>query len=292
MPALDKAGRINLAPSSALKNENSDSESLLPLLRWAGSKKRQFVSFQAFFPSSYNKYVEPFAGSAAFFFCLRPKVARLNDLNRNVVDFYRNCRRSPSEFYDTFASIPRSERRYYTLRDEFNASPRSKNRSILFYYLNRNCFNGIHRTNRSGEFNVPFSSSRVSPYIGKKTFVESVGLLSRAKITNSDFEKFCTNNVERDDFVYLDPPYFKLGQRIFNEYNAFPFADEDFDRLKRTLKMIDKRGAKFLLTFASSELTMALAKSWKSTSLSVTRSVAGDPAKRGKQVELLIYNYD
>jgi hypothetical protein len=62
---------------TAKKVNDNEAESLLPLLRWAGSKKRQFSSFQKFFPTSYKKYVEPFAGSAAFFFCLRPKIARL-----------------------------------------------------------------------------------------------------------------------------------------------------------------------------------------------------------------------
>ncbi|WP_456797079.1 DNA adenine methylase [Bradyrhizobium sp. USDA 4473] len=88
---------------------------LLPLLRWAGSKKRQYEHLKRYFPKHFNAYIEPFAGSAAFFFRLRPSVAHLNDINENVVRFYQDCRKSPSEFYEQFAKIPRSRRRYYTL---------------------------------------------------------------------------------------------------------------------------------------------------------------------------------
>lgn len=266
--------------------------SLLPLLRWAGSKKRQYESLRKFFPPTFNAYVEPFAGSAAFFFRLRPTTARLNDINKSVVQFYRDCRTSPADFYAEFSAIPRSKRRYYELRNTFNSLPLSRQKSILFYYLNRNCFNGIHRTNRQGEFNVPFSSERVSPYLGKRKFYESAEALNAAKITNLDFEKFCDENVEAGDFVYLDPPYFKQGQRIFNEYNAFPFLDDDFTRLERTLSSLDRRGAAFLLTFAKNERTHALCKKWGSKFEQVTRSVASNPDKRAKQTEVLIFNYD
>jgi DNA adenine methylase len=264
----------------------------LPLLRWAGSKKRQYERLRRFFPAAFKAYVEPFAGSAAFFFRLRPKVARLNDINQNVVHFYRDCRISPREFYEEFEAIPRNKRSYYQLRDKFNATNRSPEKSVLFYYLNRNCFNGIHRTNKKGEFNVPFSDNRVSPYLGKASFCESAKLLNNARISNLDFERFCKESVEKGDFVYLDPPYFKPGQRIFNEYNAFPFLDPDFLRLERTLTFLDRKGAKFLLTFAKTDRIGALSERWRSKQQRVTRSIAGNPTKRVKQTEVLIYNYD
>jgi DNA adenine methylase len=116
--------------------------------------------------------------------------------------------------------------------------------------------------------------------------------LKNAKITNLDFEQFCDENVSTGDFVYLDPPYFKQGQRIFNEYNAFPFLDDDFTRLERTLKFLDRRGAAFLLTFANTDRSTALSRKWGSKFQKVTRTIAGNPEKRAKQTEVLIFNYD
>ena len=74
----------------------------LPLLRWAGSKKRQFRKLEPFFPKQFKSYVEPFAGSAAFFFGIGPTNAHLNDLNRDVTDFYKRVRKDPLGPVDTY----------------------------------------------------------------------------------------------------------------------------------------------------------------------------------------------
>lgn len=265
---------------------------MLPLLRWAGSKKRQFRKLEPFFPKHYRSYVEPFAGSAAFFFGLRPAKARLNDLNPDVTNFYKHVRKDPAAFFDRFSRIRRSASNYYRVRDQFNSEQNRECRAILFYYLNRNCFNGIYRTNKSGEFNVPFSDDRVSPYLSKAQFVASSEELQRTKITTLDFEDFCKDFVEADDFVYLDPPYYRAGHRVFNEYIATPFSPADFKRLIDTLKYIDRKGARFLLTFpATSEIAQA-GLGWRSTRRRVLRTVAGDPAMRRVQNEMLISNYE
>jgi DNA adenine methylase len=264
----------------------------LPLLRWAGSKKRQFGKLRVFFPDQYANYVEPFAGSAAFFFGLGPRSARLNDLNSDVIDFYRNVRKDPEGFFHEFSSLIRSEANYYVIREQFNTLRKGRERSVLFYFLNRNCFNGIFRTNKRGQFNVPFSDRRVSPYLDLEQFRSSAKLLSRAKVHNDDFEKFCRDQVEKGDFVYLDPPYYKEGQRVFNEYNRVPFSPSDFDRLTAVLNRFDRIGAKFLLSFPSTAAVVQLSKKWNSTRHRVLRTVAGDPAKRTKQTEMLVYNYE
>jgi DNA adenine methylase len=142
----------------------------LPLLRWAGSKKRQFRKLEPFFPKEFRSYIEPFAGSAAFFFGLQPVSARLNDLNRDVTDFYKRVREDPSDFFRNFSRLRRSRSNYYKIRDEFNVQKDRDRRAVLFYYLNRNCFNGIYRTNKSGEFNVPFGVITGSGLLNRRIF--------------------------------------------------------------------------------------------------------------------------
>jgi DNA adenine methylase len=287
MPTLPYAKRCE----SHIIAEANECQSL-PLLRWAGSKKRQFNRLQNYFPPKVKCYIEPFAGSAAFFFRLRPLRARLNDINKNVTDFYKLVRDEPAEFYRDFCQQPRNRKHYYFLREKFNQMRGGRDKSICFYYLNRNCFNGIYRTNKLGEFNVPFSDSRVSPYLEQLQFLESVRQVSRTEIHNLDFEEFCDEYAEKGDFVYLDPPYFREGHRIFNEYNAFPFACADFGRLSRTLDRLDQRGTNFLLSFARTGATDKLGRKWHCKAVQVMRTIASNPIKRRKQVELLIYNYD
>ncbi len=124
---------------------NNVNQKCLPLLRWAGSKKRQFGSISQFFPPSYKRYAEPFAGSAAFAFCLGTDKAILNDINVDLTSFYKDVTRDPTSFYKQFTDMPRGEACYYEVRSKFNSQRECSDRSVLFYYLNRNCFNGIHR---------------------------------------------------------------------------------------------------------------------------------------------------
>jgi DNA adenine methylase len=134
-----------------------------PLLRWAGSKKRQFHTLKEYFPARFETYAEPFAGSAAFLFRIGPPKAKINDINSDLYDFYRYAQRAPRELYSAFRKIPRTAKTYYRIREEFNSLTRGELRTQYFYFLNRNCFNGIYRVNREGAFNVPFSDDRVSP---------------------------------------------------------------------------------------------------------------------------------
>lgn len=262
----------------------------LPLLRWAGSKKRQFPSISKFFPRKFERYSEPFAGSAAFAFCLGARKAILNDINRDLTSFYEDVTHDPVGFYRKFTEIPRGESYYYEIRSKFNTRSECCDRSVLFYYLNRNCFNGIHRLNKRGEFNVPFSSSRVSSYLSEEQFLRSVEVVKNAKIHCLDFEDFCDRSLKDGDFVFIDPPYYST-ERMFNEYNIKGFDREDFGRLERLLVRLHKGGIRFLLSFPEVPESEELASHWSSSCVPVRRTIASDPAKRRISNELLIYNY-
>lgn len=263
-----------------------------PLLRWAGSKKRQFSYLKDFFPKSFAEYAEPFAGSAAFLFRLQPSAAKINDINPDLCNFYRHAQRRPKKFFEAFVSISRDRKTYYRVRADFNSLEPCFDKSVLFYFLNRNCFNGIYRLNKLGGFNVPFSDDRVSPYLSFEEFERSCNIVRRARIFALDFEEFCLDHISRQDFVFLDPPYYRSGTRIFNEYSTTTFGSRDLGRLSNVLKVLDRRGAKFLLSFPRTKEAIELANRWNGATTFVRRTIAGSSAARRKQSEMLIFNYD
>ena len=59
-----------------------------PIIKYRGGKSKEIANFIQFVPNDYVRYVEPFAGGAALFFYLEPRIAILNDINSKLVDFY------------------------------------------------------------------------------------------------------------------------------------------------------------------------------------------------------------
>ncbi len=59
-----------------------------PLIKWPGGKLREFSYIEDLIPS-FTRYVEPFFGGGAVFFQIRPHRAIINDLCKELMDFYR-----------------------------------------------------------------------------------------------------------------------------------------------------------------------------------------------------------
>jgi DNA adenine methylase len=265
---------------------------LSPILRWAGSKKRSLPHLLHLIPQSYGRYIEVFAGSACLFFALRPKRAIIADNNVDLVHFYKTVSRHPIEVYEKVISIPRRPSMYYNIRAADIISLDDTTRSAYFLFLNRNCFNGIFRTNVRGQFNVPFSSKRVQPYPLADEFCMSATALARSTLKCADFESVCRRDVREGDFVYLDPPYYVPKRRVFREYSSKPFSESDVVRLAKLLCEIDRRGAYFLLSYPDCGLIKSLAARWELTQIRVRRTIAGNMSSRGYAPEVLIRNFD
>lgn len=271
---------------------NSIAADLQPVLRWAGSKKRQLVKLLPFVPPSFNTYIEPFSGSACLYFALSPRRSLLNDLNARLMNFYKCARRFPEEVFDFANSLPRVESSYYEARRNLHAQTDPIKSAGYFFYLNRNCFNGIYRVNKRGDFNVPFAADRVPPYPARDAFARSMRKMRTTKLTSDDFEIICRKHAKPGDFVYLDPPYYHPSSRVFTEYTASDFTEVDFSRLRKLLVALNKRGVHFLLSYPDSALTRELKLEWASQSIEINRSVAASTAKRKRTTEVLLFNYE
>jgi DNA adenine methylase len=208
------------------------------------------------------------------------------------MDFYCTVTRHASRVFDEFLRIKRTPKTYYAVRDLYPRETSLIRRASYFLYLNRNCFNGIFRVNKAGTFNVPFSASRVPAYPTKEAFLESMEALRAAKLECADFVAVCHRQVRRGDFVYLDPPYYVPKQRVFSEYVPHEFAREDINRLTALLKLIDDRGAYFLLNYPNCNMMKTIARSWNHHCIQTRRTISSKLISRGNSTEILIYNFE
>lgn len=197
-------------------------------------------------------------------------------------------RRRPGEVRSLVERLPRDPASYYDVRARDPKKMRAIDRAARFFYLNRMAFNGVYRTNRKGEFNVPIGS-RVGAMPTEQSVVASARVLRCAQLIAGDFQG-ALEEVKRDDFVYLDPPYTRSPAGNYGVYGYGSFDGGDLNRLVEAVNDIDRRGASFLLSYRDApELSKQLGR-YRIDHVFVTAQVGGRRARRSTRNELLVSN--
>lgn len=267
----------------------SNANELAPLLRWAGSKRKLLPTLLRAVPASFARYLEPFAGSACLFFAIKPIHAVLGDTNQELIETYDTIRRHPTRIARALAKLPRNSATYYRIRSTTPASLGVIARTTRFLYLNRLCFNGVYRTNREGNFNVPMGTN-TGDMPSERNFGDCAALLARADLRCRDFEE-TLSDVRSGDFIYLDPPYSSTVRPGYGEYGYGAFGNSDLPRLKSTLRAIHTAGATFLLSYNYTHSLAHDFRHWNVYRLQVQRHVAGFSHFRRRVSEMLVSNH-
>lgn len=267
---------------------------LKPFLRWAGGKNRITKLLAAYTPKTYNRYWEPFLGSAAMFFYLRPEKAILSDNNSALVDCYNHVRDYPEKIYEKLKEHTKknSEEHYYSVRVLYNKSKPSISQSARFIYLNKTNFNGIFRVNTKGEYNVPYGYKKTLALPSYEDFLELSDLLKKADIRHQPFESIEKNNLIREkDFVYFDPPYPPLtATAYFTHYTTERFLWADQERVAELAKKLAAKKCYVMISNSDTTKIRKLYQGWYSFKLPVLRWVAAN-GSRIKVNEIIITNY-
>jgi DNA adenine methylase len=221
---------------------------LKPPLKWAGGK-RWLVPHLAPVWSRYSdrRYVEPFCGGLAVVLGLQPARALLNDVNPHLINFYRHLQNGMQPRIE----MRNDEQLFYRHRERFNeliqnGGAKSREAAELFYYLNRTCFNGLCRFNKSGQFNVPFGTYSTINYA--TDFGEYAGVFDGWEFANMDVEELA---IEETDFIYADPPY----DAEFTTYSPGGFSWED---QKRTAELLAKHSGPVVISNQATPRIVAL----------------------------------
>jgi DNA adenine methylase len=259
-------------------------------LRWAGSKKQLLPILERYWTGGFSRYIEPFAGSSCLFFHLEPTSAILGDINGELIGALRAVRLDAPRVIECLRRLPRNEGCYYRIRRVNPAQLCPFEAAARFLYLNSLCFNGLYRTNTAGGFNVPYCPP------GHKTvpahlLIEASERLRRAALVHGDFED-TVSVATGGDFVYLDPPYAVSRRRVFSEYGPTLFGARDLARLRKALRTLDRRGVKFVVSYADCSEARAAFKAWTLQRVRTRRNIAGFTGDRRGSYELLATNLE
>ena len=266
-----------------------------PFVKWAGGKRQLLSQMEKFIPKKFNKYIEPFVGGGALFFYLLPKRAILLDNNSELINCYKVIKSNVNEliqylkrhiynkeYYYKIRALDRNVEKYSTLSNIEKAA-----RTI---FLNKTGYNGLYRVNQKGFFNVPFGRYKNPKICDKKNLIAVRHILQSINIIHDSFEN-CLDYAEKDDFIYLDPPYYPLSSTsLFTSYTKNSFGKDSQIKLFEIFKELDKKGCKILLSNSYSEFILNLYKEFRIEILQAKRAINSKSNKRGEIKEVLIIN--
>ncbi len=287
-------------------------------LKWAGGKAGLAEQIIPLFPTTIKKYIEPFCGSAAMYLCYANKLFCgeescfpvdvaipckfiLSDINENLLNCHLQMQNNFSLFMDELADFENrhnkdakktylAERKEVANLDIYNP-PRSAAR---FYYINKTCFNGLWRVNKSGGFNVPWNQIDKVDF-DKRTLKHAHALLRQADIYRRDFVASIKEFAKEGDFVYLDPPYYPLNATSnFTSYNENPVDDDNLlESLFDICMWMDNRNINWLMSNSSAEQVKERFQKYKISEIAAPRFVKAlkKGEKRETVQETLIRNY-
>ena len=212
------------------KQEKITNKSLNPIVKWSGGKKDELNNIIPYIPNNYDIYLEPFIGGGAVFFNQNPDKAVINDVHKELTDFYTAIKNgNAGAIYDFMKSHPNDEATYYKVRSYDNTD--ALDNAKRFYYLRKTCFRGMLRYNSKGEFNIPYGRYKTYNFEEIKN-KEYETLLKRTEIFNKSFEAIFNDYNNSNNFMFLDPPY----DSEFTDYGYCTFGKEEQKKLAKCFK--------------------------------------------------------
>lgn len=262
-----------------------------PFLKWAGGKRALVPDIVERLPDTIAAYWEPFLGGGAVFFALdgRIQTARLSDVNAELALTYQMVRNKPEELIELLGSheSQHEDKDYYYRVRKTTGARDAVAVAARFIYLNKTCYNGLYRVNKSGEFNVPRGQYKNPTICDAAGLGKASAVLQKAEIRFGDFDDMVDPGAR--DFIYCDPPY----DGTFTSYAAQGFGKSEQQRLRDAVLRWHELGAAVMVSNADTELIRSLYSSSAFTlhEVSAPRHINSDGGKRGSVAELLITTY-
>lgn len=291
-----------------------------PFIKWVGGKTKLLESIYKYFPPKIECYHEPFLGGGSVLLGLLEKIEkkeievskiRVNDTNKILIELFKiikNDHVSILNILDTYIEeynkapnmefqkrkTPKNQTKetalkngkiglYYYYRDLYNKTDDLIQKCALFLFLNKTGFRGLYRESTNG-FNVPFGNYKNLNFYDLDNIQKISALLNKYKVEfyNQDFKEFLSD-INKEDFVYIDPPYYPINKKSFTKYQKNDFKDHE------NLYKICEKIPKFLHSNSNCQYNLDKYKKYDIQTINTKHSV--NSKKPGKLVEeILIHN--
>ena len=226
-------------------------------LNYIGGKYRLLPQILPYFPKKIDTFVDLFCGGGNVGVNVTCNRIIYNDTNSMLINLFKvfyeldkdivfakineiitkyHLSQSGKDSYsyyncDSVSGLGKyNKAKYIKLRQDFNAVCDSKNKDfdyyLMLFVLIVYAFNNQIRFNSSGDFNLPVGKRDFNAHIQKNlsNFLDKLKL-QKPKFTQLDFRNFDINQLSKNDFVYMDPPYL-ITCATYNEQGGWTEKDE------------------------------------------------------------------
>jgi DNA adenine methylase len=244
-------------------------------------------------------WIEPFMGSGVVGLNIARHNAIFADINPHIINFYNALKTQEitSAIVREYLTeqgehlSKKDDEHYYFVRNRFNR----EHNPLDFLFLNRACFNGMIRFNKSNGYNVPYGHKPerfAKAYITK--IVNQVKYFEQ-KLAFNDWTFLCQGFEETiamadfRSFVYCDPPY--IGRHV-DYYDSWDEKQEQ--QLKKSLLL---SGANFMLStweankYRSNPYVETIWSGYHKTTQEHFYFVGAKEENRNAMTEALLTNY-
>lgn len=229
-------------------------------------------------------YCEPFFGGGALFFA-KPKaeVEVINDVNGEVINFFKVLKtKFPALQREVQATL--HSRELYRKAMQIYNDPKSYSdvqRAWALWTATNQGFAGM-----IGSWGFGKTNSKEKAVAAKRdNFIKVYeDRLRMVQVENTDALRVMARCNEKDAFIYCDPPYIGSDQGHYSGYTEAQY--------KILLNALAKTKAKFLLSSYPSKILNQFIKKfgWKTKKIEKYVAVTKHTDKR--KTEMLVYNYD
>ncbi|MDR0972012.1 MAG: Dam family site-specific DNA-(adenine-N6)-methyltransferase [Bacteroidales bacterium] len=237
-------------------------------LFYVGDKYKLIKEIRQYFPSTINRFFEPFVGGGSVFLNVDANKYFLNDIDRHVIELHKflcSYINRENDFFELISSIIKKynlsfsfkedivpnelklkyKKTYYAhfnrngfkeLKNDYN-NAKDKNLAKLYILLIYG-FNRMLRFNSLDEYNLPVGNVDFNKNVYNALhnyFI--INKHNEINWSNLDFKEYINSiKWKKDDFVYLDPPYLIT----FSEYNKYWNIHLEKELLSTLDKLNDK----------------------------------------------------
>jgi DNA adenine methylase len=248
-------------------------------LSYIGGKNRLANRIITLLPE-HTTYVEPFAGGAQVFFHKQPsKVEVLNDLDFEIVNFFRVCQWHYEELVRYLHYCLISRKWHDLFAGSVPATLTDIQRAGRFFYLQKNSFGGLilRQKYHYGVIQRPNYNPKRIPEIIRQAHERLQGV----QIESLPYEQILERYDRPTTLFYLDPPYWERKLYKFN------FSNQNFIDLEQRLHNVNGR---FVLSLDDHPEVRKLFQHWHMQRVELAYTAQ---TKKGKRyAELLITNFE